>query len=39
MKLNQNIKVKEVKIAEQKSNQEIEKELLQKHEENQQYRS
>ena len=29
MKLNQNIKVKEVKIAEQKSNQEIEKELLQ----------
>tara|TARA_A100001201_G_scaffold143207_3_gene143869 strand:- start:3647 stop:4786 length:1140 start_codon:yes stop_codon:yes gene_type:complete len=39
MKLNQNIKVKEVKIAEQKSNQEIEKELLQKHEENQQQES
>ena len=30
------IKVKEVKVAEQKSNQEIEKELLQKHENNQQ---
>lgn len=39
MKLNQNIKVKEVKVAEQKSNQEIEKELLQKHEENQQEES
>ena len=36
MKLNENIKVKEVKVAEQKSNQEIEKELLQKHENNQQ---
>jgi|TARA_R100000084_G_scaffold104270_1_gene60748 hypothetical protein len=36
MELNKNIKVKEVKLAEPKSNQEIEKELLEKHEEKQQ---
>lgn len=35
MELNKNIKVREVKFAEEKSNQEIEKELLQKHEEKQ----
>ena len=32
MELNKNIKVREVKLAEEKSNQEIEKELLEKHE-------
>lgn len=32
MELNKNIKVREVKLAEAKSNQEIEKELLEKHE-------
>jgi hypothetical protein len=36
MELNKNIKVREVKISEEKSKQEIENELLQKHEEKQQ---
>ncbi len=36
MKLNENIKVREVKLTEAKSNQEIEKELLQKHDAKQQ---
>jgi len=36
MELNKNMKVREVKLAEPKSNQEIEKELLEKHESKQQ---